>query len=56
MTLLGVVFVLVVVLAPDGLVGAWIRVVWSNVVRRVTGSGRRARAPAVRNEGGREAT
>jgi hypothetical protein len=55
MTLLGVVFVLVVVLAPDGLVGAWIRVVWSNVVRRVTGSGR-ARAPAVRNEGGREAT
>jgi branched-chain amino acid transport system permease protein len=56
MTLLGVVFVLVVVLAPDGLVGAWIRVVWSNVVRRVTGSGRRARAPAVRKEGGREAT
>jgi branched-chain amino acid transport system permease protein len=55
MTLLGVVFVLVVVLAPDGLVGAWIRVVWSRVVRRVTGSGR-ASAPAVRNEGGKEAT
>lgn len=36
MTLLGVIFVLVVLLAPDGLVGAWTRVVWGSFVRRMT--------------------
>ena len=49
-TLLGVVFVLVVVLAPDGLVGAWIRVVWSTAVRAA--SARARPPPAVRNEEG----
>jgi branched-chain amino acid transport system permease protein len=39
MTLLGVIFVLVVLLAPDGLVGAWTRVVWGSFVRRMTGRG-----------------
>lgn len=39
MTLLGVIFVLVVLVAPDGLVGAWTRVVWGGFVRRMTGGG-----------------
>jgi branched-chain amino acid transport system permease protein len=34
-TLLGVIFVLVILLAPDGLVGLWVRVVW----RRIAGAG-----------------
>jgi branched-chain amino acid transport system permease protein len=42
-TLLGVVFVLVVLFAPDGLVGAWTRYVWAPVLRRV-GAGRAAAA------------
>ncbi len=34
-TVLGVIFVLVILLAPDGIVGAWTRVVWARVLRRV---------------------
>jgi branched-chain amino acid transport system permease protein len=34
-TLLGVVFVLVVIFAPDGIVGAWTRYVWAPLLRRV---------------------
>ena len=34
-TLLGVVFVLVVLFAPDGIVGAWTRYVWAPLLRRV---------------------
>jgi branched-chain amino acid transport system permease protein len=34
-TLLGVVFVLVVMFAPDGIVGAWTRYVWAPLLRRV---------------------
>lgn len=52
MTLLGVVFVLVILLAPDGLVGAWIRVVWGAFVRRMTGGAQRA----VMKPGGDEPT
>lgn len=45
MTLLGVIFVLVILLAPDGLVGAWVRVVWASFVRRMTGEERAPDAP-----------
>ena len=34
-TLLGVVFVLVVIFAPDGIVGAWTRYVWAPLLRRI---------------------
>ena len=34
-TLLGVVFVLVVIFAPDGIVGAWTRYVWAPLLRRL---------------------
>jgi branched-chain amino acid transport system permease protein len=34
-TLLGVVFVLVVLFAPDGIVGAWARYVWAPLLRRL---------------------
>jgi branched-chain amino acid transport system permease protein len=34
-TLLGVVFVLVVLFAPDGIVGAWTRYVWAPLLRRL---------------------
>lgn len=34
-TLLGVIFVLVILLAPDGIVGTWSRVVWARIVRRL---------------------
>jgi branched-chain amino acid transport system permease protein len=42
-TLLGVVFVLVIVFAPDGLVGAWTRLVWAPLLRRL-GAGKAAAA------------
>jgi branched-chain amino acid transport system permease protein len=42
-TLLGVVFVLVIVFAPDGIVGAWTRWVWNPLTRRFG-----AREPAPR--------
>jgi branched-chain amino acid transport system permease protein len=42
-TLLGVVFVLVVLFAPDGIVGAWTRYVWAPLLRRL-GAGRAAAA------------
>ena len=41
-TLLGVVFVLVILFAPDGIVGAWTRWVWTPLTRRL---GARERAP-----------
>ena len=34
-TLLGVVFVLVILFAPDGIVGAWTRLVWAPLLRRL---------------------
>jgi branched-chain amino acid transport system permease protein len=42
-TLLGVVFVLVVLFAPDGIVGAWTRYVWAPLLRRL-GAGEAAAA------------
>jgi branched-chain amino acid transport system permease protein len=42
-TLLGVVFVLVVLFAPDGIVGAWTRRVWAPLLRRL-GAGEAAAA------------
>ncbi len=39
-TLLGVVFVLVILFAPDGLVGAWTRLVWDPLLRRLGARGR----------------
>ena len=44
-TLLGVIFVLVILLAPDGLVGLWLRVVWRSIVRRFAGAGGPPQAP-----------
>ncbi|HEX5780522.1 MAG TPA: hypothetical protein VFX80_01310, partial [Solirubrobacteraceae bacterium] len=41
-TLLGVIFVLVILFAPDGIVGAWTRWVWNPLTKRL---GRRERAP-----------
>jgi branched-chain amino acid transport system permease protein len=43
-TLLGIVFVLVIIFAPDGLVGAWTRYVWAPLLRRL--GARRAAAAA----------
>jgi branched-chain amino acid transport system permease protein len=40
-TLLGVVFVLVILFAPDGIVGAWTRYVWAPLLRRL-GAGKAA--------------
>jgi branched-chain amino acid transport system permease protein len=42
-TLLGVVFVLVIVFAPDGIVGAWNRLVWAPLLRK---QGKRREVPA----------
>jgi branched-chain amino acid transport system permease protein len=42
-TLLGVVFVLVIVFAPDGIVGAWNRLVWAPLLRK---QGKRSEVPA----------
>ena len=54
-TLLGVVFVLVIIFAPDGIVGAWTRWVWEPLQRRLgrraSGPGRPGRSP--RDEGGK---
>lgn len=36
-TLLGLIFVLVIVFAPDGIVGAWSRLVWMPLVRQLAG-------------------
>jgi branched-chain amino acid transport system permease protein len=41
-TLLGVIFVLVILFAPDGIVGAWTRWVWNPLTKRLGG---RERAP-----------
>jgi branched-chain amino acid transport system permease protein len=43
-TLLGVVFVLVVIFAPDGIVGAWTRYVWAPLLRRLGAGQAAARA------------
>ncbi|HEX2102327.1 MAG TPA: branched-chain amino acid ABC transporter permease [Solirubrobacteraceae bacterium] len=45
-TLLGVVFVLVVLFAPDGIVGAWTRYVWAPLLRRVGAADAAAAAEA----------